>query len=163
MVEGSATVGDGAADGRIRAVGSDEAFLDCGVALGTQGDGVAIGLPGWELAADGVHELQEIGLDDEAVVVVGVEVGTVAVGSIAEEPVVVLAEGVVDAELVPRESRLIDDLEQGLVHGCEEEPVVVAPRYDALLDEGLCEALTSGGVERMQELVRSTEQRQREE
>ena len=37
-MEGSATVGDGAADCGIGAVGGDESLLDCGVALGAPMD-----------------------------------------------------------------------------------------------------------------------------
>src|SRR5258705_12837911 len=120
-MERAATVGDGAADGGVGAVGGDESLVNGGVALGSLMDGGAHGGPGGGLVAEGVHELEEIGLDDEAVVEVPVEVRAVAVGAVAEVPALEFAEGVVDAHAVPG---LVQCHEESFVHGGEEEPVV---------------------------------------
>src|SRR3979490_2502661 len=108
------------------------------------------GGPGGGSIAYGVHELQEIGLDDEAVVEVPVEVWAVAVGAVAQVPALVFAEPVVDAHSVPG---LVELHEKSFVHGGEEEPVVEGWLYFALADEGLCEALLGGCVQFLQELL----------
>src|ERR1700737_2004692 len=149
-MERAAPVGDGTADGGVGAVGGDESLLNGGVALGALMDGCAHGRPGGGLIAYGVHELQEIGLDDEAVVEVPVEVRAVAVGAVAEIPALVFAEGVVDAHAVPG---LLQRHEKSFVHGGEEEPVVEGWLYFALGDEGFCETLLVFCVEFLQELL----------
>ena len=159
-VEGPAAVGDGAADGGIRAVRGDEMFLDGGVALGVLLDGLAHGGPCGGVVAYGVHELEEVGLDDEAVVEVEVEVGAVAVGAVAEIPALEFAEGIVDAHAVPG---LIEGHEEGFVHGGEEEPVVEGWLDLSFGDESFCEALLGFGVEFLEELFWGAEQSEGEE
>src|SRR6202012_5660690 len=82
-MEGPAAVGDGATDGGIGAVGGGEPLLNGGVALGAVADGLTHGGPNRRLVAESVHELKEVGLDDEAVIEVPVEVGAVAVRGVA--------------------------------------------------------------------------------
>src|SRR5258708_16342054 len=149
-MERAGTVGDGAGDGGVGAVGGDESLLNGGVALGSLMDGCAHGGPGGGLVAEGVHELEEIGLDDEAVVEVPVEVRAVAVGAVAEVPALEFAEGVVHAHAVPG---MVERHEERFVHGGEEEPVIERWLYFALGDECFCETLLGLCVEFFEEVL----------
>src|ERR1700704_853541 len=123
-------------------------------------DGCAHGGPGGGLIAYGVHELQEIGLDDEAVVEVPVEVRAVAVGAIAQVPALEFAEGVVDAHAVPG---LVERHEKRFVHGGEEEPVVEWGLDVSLRGECFYEALLGFRVEFLQELLWGAKESEGEE
>ena len=99
-------------------------------------------------------------MDDEAVVVVPVEGGAVAVEAVAFVPLLVLAQGVVDAHGVPG---LIEFEEQGLDDGGEEKPVVEAGLDFAGFNEGADEVVFGGGVELGPELVGSADDGEGEE
>lgn len=116
-VEGAGAVAEGSADGREGAVGGDLALLDDGVTAGAVENAVA------ELreVLEGFDDVGEHGVDDVAVVVVAVEFGSVAVNAVAEIPLFVLAEGVIDAHAV---CGFADGFEEGFDEGGEEQPVV---------------------------------------
>src|ERR1700678_1961017 len=159
-MEGSAAIGDGASDGWVGTVGCDHVLLYGGVALGSVVDGGVHGGPEGGFVADRVHELEKVGLDNEAVVEVPVEVGAIAVGTVAEVPALVFAEGVVNDGTVPRS---LHGHEQDFVHGGEEKPVVERRLYLSFGDERFCEAMLGGSVEFFQELFWGAEQGEREE
>ena len=128
--------------------------------MGVLVDGGAHGGPGWGLIAYRVHELEEVGLDDEAVVEVPVEVRAVSVGSVAEIPALEFAEGVVDAHAIPG---LVELHEQGFVHGGEEKPVIEGGLDLSLGYESFGEALLSFCVELLEELFWCAEESEGEE
>ena len=111
-------------------------------------------------SADGVHELEEIGLDDEAVVEVPVEVWAVAVSGVAEVPALEFAEGVVDAHAVPG---LMERHEECFVHCGKEEPVVEGRLDFSFGYERFCEALLGFEVEFLEELFGCAEESEGEE
>ncbi len=112
------------------------------------------------MVTEGVHELEEVGVDDEAVVKVPMEVGAVAVGAVAEVPALELAEGIVDAHAVPG---LVERHEECFVDCGEEEPVVEGRLDLSLRDEGFGEALLGGCVEFLEKLLWGAEQGEGEE
>ena len=72
--------------------------------------------------SDFAQNVDEHGLDDEAVVVVEVEAWSVAVPSVAEIPVLMFVDGVVDAHGIPVGGFRM--MEKAFDNGGEQEPVV---------------------------------------
>jgi hypothetical protein len=132
-LEGAGTIRDRPADGRERALRPDEALLHRGIAPGPgqrrgphRGPrrvrlGARFGARYWaRFGADGVEDVEQHRLDDEAVVVVPVEFGPVAVVTVAEVPLLVLPQGVVDARPIPRRT---ESGQAGFDHRREQQPV----------------------------------------
>ena len=161
MLECAIAVGERAANGGEGSFRADKPLLDGGVAAGAGFHGLAEeGFPALGGFADGVEDVEQHGLDDEAVVVVPMEVGTIAVEAVALVPLLVLAQGVVNAHGVPGLTVLA---EHGLDDGGEEEPVVEAGLDEAGFDQGADEVVFCGGVEPGPELVGGADDGQREE
>src|SRR5262245_28795885 len=93
-------IGERSADGWKRSVRTDEAFLHGGVTpralLDTHGEV----LPRLTVITKHIEHIEEHRMDHEAVVVIPMKFGTVAVGTIALVPLVELPQRVVDAQLV---------------------------------------------------------------
>jgi hypothetical protein len=153
-VEGAAAIGDGAADGGVGAVRGDDAFEHGAETLGAFADGGKHGGPGFFLISHSFENHEEEGLDDDGVVEVPVEVRTVAVGAVAHVPGHVLAEGVVDAELVPG---FAEGKEGGLDGSAEEEPVALAGKHGAGGAQSVGEELAGGRGELLVEGGRGSE------
>jgi len=120
-VEGPEAVGERAPDRGERPFRRDEPLEDGRVAAGPGEGGGPHGLPGRRGRPAGLEHVEEHRVDHEAVVVVPVEGGTVAVDPVALVPLGVLAQGVVHPERVPPRPQ---PGEGGLHRRREEEPVV---------------------------------------
>ena len=124
-LEGAGAIGDRSPDRGEGAVGTDEPLLDTGVApcpVADRGQHRRPGLVFWSPRTDGLEDVEQHRLDDEAVVVVPVEVGAVAVVAVADVPLRVLPERVVDAHAIPSSAELG---EARLDHRREQQPVAV--------------------------------------
>ena len=83
-------------------------------------------------------------MNDEAVVVIPVELWSIAIEAVAFVPFFVLANGVVDAHLIPRFAHQTKECFHG---GAEEEPIVEARFDDAAAAKRVDEPLFCAGVE----------------
>src|SRR6185437_11314819 len=97
----TAAVGDGAAHNRVLPLRTDDALLNGGISLRSRVNSLSHLLPCGLSISDRLHELQQVGMNDEAVVIIGVVVRPIAIGAVAQIPVHMLAQSVVDAETVP--------------------------------------------------------------
>ena len=147
-------------DDGIASVGVDQALLDDGVPVGAGADGRLHGRPRRLLGGDGVHQLQQVGMDDEGVVVVPVQLGTVAVDAVAQVPGGVLAKGVIDAGAVP----LFAEREKaGLDDRVEEQPVIEGWGERMGLTQGLRQLCPHRRGQLLLQLLRRAQQAQCEE
>src|SRR5208337_2186349 len=143
VMECAVVIGERTTDGGEGAFGADEALQNGGVADGAGFDWRAHRFP----AAGGfygVEDVEEQGMNDEAVAVVKVEGRTVAVKAVAFVPLLDLTQGGVDAHSVPGQAELV---EQGFDDGGKKNPVVEAGLDFASFDEGADEVTLRGGVE----------------
>ena len=159
-VKGSAPVGDGAAYDVVGSVGGDHPFLQGGIAGGAGRNRFGHGLPLGFQPCNGLHELKQERVNDEAVVVVGVQGWAISVGAVAEIPCCVLAEGEADPHTIEGLAELV---EAGFDHGSEEEPVVEGWQEGAGGAKAFGELLTDGRREGVAELFGGTGQGESEE
>src|SRR6185312_9250592 len=94
-------IGNGAAKDWILSLRADHALLYRSIPLCSGVNGRPHVLPRRLLVAQCLNKLQQIRVNDEAIVKVGMEVRAIAVGAIANIPVHMLAQGIVHAEAVP--------------------------------------------------------------
>src|SRR4029078_1461217 len=120
QMKSPAAIRERSANGREGAVGPDEALEDRAVPPCASENTRTHVTPGLRVIATGLHHIEQHWLDHEAVVVVPVEAGTIAVGAVTLVPLLVLAQRVVHAYPIPRCS---EQLQAGLDRRREHEPV----------------------------------------
>src|SRR5439155_22175377 len=99
-VERAAPVRERAPERWKGSVGTDQALLNRRVAPRAQRRARREILPRRRLAGAGVEDREQHRMDDEAVVVVPMELGTIPIGAVALVPLLVLPQRVVDAQAI---------------------------------------------------------------
>ena len=154
-MERAEAVSQRAAHCRIAAVGGDEPLLQGGIAgiagrllfiLGRNRDSVLF---------EDVQHVREHGMDDETVVIVEMEDGSVAVPAVADIPVHEAGQGVIDGGAFV----FAGEFQQGRLNHCgEEQPVTLVRLYPPRRFEGADEILLRFGVQTVPKCVRSADQ-----
>src|SRR2546423_3615556 len=117
QLEDAEAVGEAAADRWERSLWADQALLDGGVAARSRQDGGVQVVPALVLFLHRFEHVEQHRLDDEAIVVIPMEISAVAVDAVALVPVHVVLEGGFHGLDEPG---LADGAEGGLDHGGEE-------------------------------------------
>ncbi len=125
-MKSSESISERTADRGKGAFGADQALLNRGIALSPSQDRGIEALPCVRPAPGGFENLQQHRLNDEAVVVIPMELRTIAVKAVALVPGLVFADSVVDAHGV---GPLACEAEKCFDRCAEEQPVVEA-RFD---------------------------------
>ena len=154
-MESAEAVSQRAAYCRVAAVGGDKFLLQGGVSgiagrllfiLGRNRDSVLF---------EDVQHVREHGMDDETVVIVEMEDGSVAVPAVADIPVHEAGQGVIDGGAFV----FAGEFQQGRLNHCgEEQPVALVRLYHPRRFEGADEILLRFGVQTVPKCVRSADQ-----
>ncbi len=160
QMKSAAPIRERSAKSREAAVGPDEALQDRAVPPGAVENTGAHVTPGLRFIATYPQHVEQHRLNHEAVVVVPVEAGTIAVHAVAPVPLLVLAQRVVHAEPIPR---CAEQLQARLDRGSEHEPVAEPWRDRASRRQRLYQPSLRCLIQRAGERMWSAEQALREE